>query len=150
MWVMKSVRKRSAGKSKTRAKKIPWRNRTPTGWWIASYLERFEYYDEDLKNPNRRCLAWKNTILIKARDREVAFRKAVANGRLGDGSEAWDKDTGRRGAWRFEGLTMLLPVYDDIEDGAEVLWSEYEGKTVKRIKAMVKSKRELESFQDDE
>jgi hypothetical protein len=50
--------------------------------------------------------------LIKARDRESAFRKAMKLGRLGDRSEFWDSHSGRKGALRFEGLTMLLPVYD--------------------------------------
>jgi hypothetical protein len=29
--------------------KIPFRNRNHSGWWIASYIERFEYFD-DLKD----------------------------------------------------------------------------------------------------
>ena len=66
---------------------IPHRNRTRHGWWIASYLERFEYYDEDTSNLKRRCRAWENTILIKARTREEAWRKAMAEGRLSEGSE---------------------------------------------------------------
>jgi hypothetical protein len=134
----------------TRQKKqeIPYRNRSPYGWWIVSYLQRFEYYDEDRRNPNRRCLAWENTILIKAGDREEAWRKAMAEGRAGQGSEAWDEDTGRKGCWRFEGLTSLLPVYDKLEDGAEVLWTQHAGRSVRKIRAMVKGKRQLEVFED--
>jgi len=87
---------------------------------------------------------------VKARDREEAYRKAIVNGRLCEGNEARSARTGRRGAWHCEGLTMLLPVYDDLGDGAEVLWDEHRGKTVKAIKAMVRSKRELPVFQDDD
>ena len=131
-----------------RMKKIPFRNRNHTGWYIASYLERFEYYDEDKRNPNRRCLAWENTILIRAKDRDQAYKKAISFGRLGEGSEAWDEGTERKGAWHFEGLTSLLPVCEKIEDGSEVLWTEYQGRTVKKIKSFVKSKNELEVFDD--
>jgi hypothetical protein len=127
-------------------KKIPFRNRNQTGWWIASYLERFEYYDEDKRNPNRKCLAWENTILIRAKNRDIAFKKAVAIGR--EGSEAWDEGTGRKGIWRFEGLTNLLPVYDKIENGSEVLWTEHRGRTVKKIKSFVKTKKDLSVFDD--
>jgi hypothetical protein len=67
-------------------KSIPHRNRSPHGWWIASYLERFEYYDEDRTNLRRRCLAWENTILVKARNRHEAWRKAMAQGRLSEGT----------------------------------------------------------------
>ena len=114
------------------------------------YLERFEYYEEDKANPNRRCLAWENTVLIRARDREQAYKKAVSVGRLGSGSEAWNADTKRRGAWRFEGLTSLLPVYEDLEDGCELIWTEHAGRTVAKIKSLVKHKRELEAFQDED
>jgi hypothetical protein len=130
-----------------RADSIPYRNHSPRGWWIASYLERFEYYNEDRRRLGRRCTAWENTVLIKARTRDHAWRKATALGRLSEGSEAWD-ETGRKGQWRYEGLTSLLPVYEDLEDGAEILWVEHSRCTVRRIKAMAKSKLELEAFDD--
>jgi hypothetical protein len=127
---------------------VPPRNRTRHGWWIATYIERFEYYDEDTSNLNRRCLAWENTILIKARTREEAWRKALAEGRLSEGSEAWDGETGRKGAWHFEGLTSLLPIYDRLEHGAELIWVEHTGRTVRRVRALVKKKHQLEAFDD--
>jgi hypothetical protein len=52
------------------------------------------------------------------------------------------------GEWRFVGLSMLLPVYEDIEDGAEVLWTDRGPLSVKRIKKLVKSKRQLDVFSD--
>ena len=130
-------------------RRIPHRNRSPSGWWIASYIERYEYHDELKRNPNRRCLAWENTILLKAPDREAAYRKALATGRLCEGTESRDERTGRRGTWRFEGLTSLLPIYDDIEDGVEVLWTVHRGRSVKTIRAMVRRKQDLETFQDE-
>ena len=129
---------------------MPHRNRSPHGWWIASYLERFEYEDEDRSSPDRRCLAWENTILVQARTREQAWRKAMAFGRLGEGSQGWNAKTGRKGAWHFEGLTSLLPIYDELEDGAEVLWQEHAGRSVRKIKGLVKRKRELSVFDDSE
>jgi hypothetical protein len=127
--------------------KIPYCNRNHTGWYIASYLERFEYYDEIKSNLSRRCIAWENTILIRAKNREQAFKKAVSIGRVGDGMEAWNSK-GRKGAWRFEGLTSLVPIYDKMKDGSELLWTEYNGRTVKTIKSWVRTKRKLEVFDD--
>src|SRR6478672_13717402 len=49
-----------------KADQVPFRNRSPYGWWIATYLERFEYDDENKRNSGRRCLAWENTVLIRA------------------------------------------------------------------------------------
>jgi len=130
-------------------KQIPYRNKSPYGWWIATYIERFEYYDEDRKNPDRRCLAWENTIILKAKDCTEAYRKAVRFGSLSNGQEMWQSDSGRKGAWRFEGLTSLLPIYDELEDGAEALWRQYTYRTVKTIQALAKSKKELEVFNDE-
>ena len=133
-----------------RKKEIPWRNRNPTGWWIASYLQRFEYYDEDKRNLNRRCLAWKNTIIVQAKDRETAYKKAMAVGRGVEGQEPSNLQMRRKGAWRFEGLTSLLPIYEKLEDGAEIRWTEYRGRTVKKIKSLVKAKKDLQAFDDRE
>jgi hypothetical protein len=123
------------------------RNRSPHGWWIASYIERFEYDGEDRRNLNRRCLAWENTILVKARNRDEAWEKAMAHGRLSEGSEARLGTPRRRGTWHFEGLTRLLPVYERLADGAEILWVEHAGRSVRSIRALIKKKRDLDAFE---
>ena len=132
----------------SRKNKIPFRNRNHSGWWIASYIERFEYYDEDKSNINRRCLAWENTILIKSDSREEAYKKVTKIGKMSNNSEAWNEKTKRKGSWQFEGLTSLLPIYEKIEDGSEILWREYNGRSVKKIKSFVKKKSELAIFDD--
>ena len=130
-----------------RPPKVPHKNRNHTGWWIASFIQRFEYHDENKANLNRRCLAWENTILIRATSREVAYRKAIAQGRVASGSEGWNS-SGRKGTWRFEGLTGLLPVYEELEDGAEILWQEHSGVSVRKIRGRIKRKHELAVFDD--
>lgn len=128
--------------------RIPFANRNHTGWWIASFIERFEFFDEDRTKLNRRCLAHENTILVRAPNREVAYRKAVKAGGLSEGSEGWDSESGRRGAWRFEGLTVLLPVYDQLEDGAELFWRKLSNVSVRKVKGLVKGKKDLVVFDD--
>ena len=59
-------------------KSIPYCNRSPHGWWIGSYVERYEFNDEDRSNLNRRCDAYENTIIFKAKNREDAYRKLIA------------------------------------------------------------------------
>jgi hypothetical protein len=71
-------------------------------------------------------------------------------GRRSDGIEWSDSRTKRRGAWRFEGLTELLPVYERIEDGAEISWTEHSNRSVKKIKSLVRRKRDLAVFDDRE
>jgi len=60
----------------------------------------------------------------------------------------WQSDSGRKGAWRFEGLTSLLPIYEELGDGAEVMWRKYANRTVKTIQALAKSRKDLETFND--
>ncbi|MGB5620556.1 MAG: DUF4288 domain-containing protein [Desulfobacterales bacterium] len=95
------------------------RNKSPHGWWFATCLERFEYFDENRSNSNRRCIAWENPILLKANDRNEDYKKAIEKGKLSEGSES--EINGRKGTWIFEGLTSLIPIYEELDDGAEIL-----------------------------
>lgn len=134
-------------------RRIPSRNKSPFGWWVATLIERFEFDDEDLSNPRRRCLAWSNVVIFKARDRNQAYRKAMKLGALGktEKSEYVEDGTGRTGKWVFEGLASLLPVYDPIdESGTEIAYEEYRNITGGRIKSWVRDKHELEVFDDSE
>ena len=135
-----------------KAKGEKWnKNISPVGWYVASVLVRFEWYDEDKDNLNRRCLAWENQIIIKAANPEEAYAKAMEHGKSHEEhGEAWEVDNeGRKGRWRFEGLTSLLAIYDELEDGAEIVWKEYENRSVKKVKSWAKPKEELEVFDSD-
>ena len=117
------------------------------GWYVAIIVERFDYYWQKTTNPNRRCEVWENTCLIKGRTRNEAYRKAMALGRVGDGTECVELNKKRRkGVWRFVGLANLLPVCDKIEDGCEILWTTHYC-TAKTAQRMVRQKRELAVFQ---
>ncbi len=127
-------------------KKIPFRNHSPHGWWIASYIERPQWDDEPKPSNDTRCKAWENTIILKAKDREAAYKKVL---RLTKSRSDFGDAKGRRtGRWVFEGITSLLPIYDELTDGAEVLWIEYRNRKYKTIKSWTKQKMELEVFDD--
>jgi Domain of unknown function (DUF4288) len=126
------------------------KNKSPVGWYVASLLMRFEWYDEDHDNLDRQCLAWENQILIKADTPEEAYAKALKRGQSDAGEEMWKADNEtRKGIWKFEGFTSLLPVYDELEDGSEITWTKHENKSVEKIQSLVKAKEELESFCTD-
>ncbi|MFV1976928.1 MAG: hypothetical protein ACC651_14370 [Candidatus Scalindua sp.] len=55
----------------------------------------------------------------------------------------------RKGCWRVEGLISLLPIYEELEDGAELIWNEYENISVKKVKSWIRKKEELETFDDN-
>jgi len=127
---------------------IPYRNRNQTGWWIASVVLRYEWSDENIDDLDRNCKVWENWILVKASDREEAYEKATTIGEEQQGIESWDEETGIRGSFVFEGLGMLTPIYEDLGDGSEILWNEYDGIPVKKAKSFALPKEELECFQD--
>ena len=131
-------------------KEVPYRNLSPHGWWLASYIMRFEWKADAPVQLNQPCLAWENTILIKARDRELAYQKAINQRK--DFSVKWEPygptERKRPGRWVFEGLTSLLPIYEKLEDGAEISWRVHSRKRVRTIRSYLKPKRQLETFID--
>jgi hypothetical protein len=133
------------------SKKVAWENKSPEGWWVAEIIERLEFEDEDTSNPRRRCRAWRNTVMVKARDRNDAYRKAIRYAQIGkDDPNPWiGEHAGRRVKCVFEGISSLLPVYDFLdEDGTEILYHDMKNITVRRVKSWVKRKEDLEVFDD--
>lgn len=130
------------------SRKVPWRNHAPHGWWIASYLQRFEWKGAKPTTRRSKPLCWEHTVILTAKDRDSAFRKAIALGRS-SATGKWqllDEPPGQLGRWIFEGLTSLLPIYDSLEDGAEVLWQEHTHKTLGSLRQRIKPKAKLEVF----
>jgi hypothetical protein len=122
-------------------------NVSPVNWYIARILLRFEFTDEDKINLNRRCIAWENQILLKAKNPEKAYEKALKHGKLKERGEMHTLDGKRKGKWIFEGLRGLTPLYNELDDGSEISSTEHGNKTVKKIKDWVLKKEELEVFQ---
>ena len=142
------MKSKSKDRNKSKSKAKSEGRASPTGWWIASYIERAVWDGESRASAASRCIAWENTILLKARDRDSAYRKAI---RLGSSNTSKFSDaTGKRtGKWVFEGLTSLLPVYEELGDGAEILWRDHSGRSLKKVRSMVKNKAALEAYADD-
>ncbi len=128
------------------------KNKSPTGWWVATIVERFEFDDEDKSNLRRRCRAWSNVVILKARDRNQAYCKAIRYAELIKDDSDWVEGcSGRKGRLVFEGLASLLPVYDKFdEDGSEILFDDYPNISVGRVKQWVRQKKDLEAFDDSE
>ncbi len=122
-------------------------NVSPVGWYAASILLRSEIEGENEDNLNRRCIAWENYHIIKADNPNEAYKKAVKLGKFQENK--YTNTEGKNVLWIFEGLTMLVPIYEELKDGAEIGWTEHENKAVKTIKNLVKPKDELEVFQKD-
>lgn len=117
------------------------------GWYVASYIERFKVVGDDDSNENKRCVAWENTILIKASNPDEAYAKAIEEAKIGN--EPYENTDGEMVQFVFEGLTSLLPIYEELDHGSEIMWTEHENKAIKTIKSMVKNKSELEVFSNE-
>lgn len=127
--------------------KIPFCNHSPHGWWIASFIIRATIDEKPAKSDLARCTAWENTIILQAADREAAYEKAVRLGQE-DAGEPYKNPVGETVRWIYEGLTSLLPIYNELEDGAEVIWSNHSGRSIRAIRRMVRPKERLETFDD--
>ena len=118
-------------------------NRSPVGWYVGSYLLRFvEIGAVTNASPHRKFLSWENTVLVRAKSLKHAHAKVARIGR----SKTKPYRGGRTGIpvrWIYEGVSDLLPVYEKLRDGAEIMWTERPPRTVKSLRQLVKSKRAL-------
>ena len=119
------------------------KNISPVGWYIASYLIRFV----ELDNPENEDLeseftGWENTILVKANNLEEAYEKVIKHSK--DCTKPYKGGpNGVDVRWVFEGVTELLPVYEEFEDGAEIMYREHNQMKLKHLRKLVRQKSEF-------
>ena len=119
------------------------KNISPVGWYVGSYLIRFtEIDDETNENPEERFMSWENTIIVKADNLDHAYDKVVEIAK-GDTEPYRGGKDGVPVQWIFEGVTELLPIYDKLEDGSEIMWAEHAPRKLKNLKKIVKQKHEF-------
>lgn len=119
------------------------KNVSPVGWYVASYLLRFvDLERHDIDDPDARFVSWENTVLVKASDLDEAYDKAVSLAHKSTGPYRGGPD-GVPVQWQFEGITDLLPVYEEIDDGAEIMWAEHAPRKLRNLRAMVRGKDQL-------
>lgn len=102
----------SASIDKTASPRMRREPTSRTGWWLAGLLERHSFTD--------RPPYWNNYRLVRADDWRSAFRKASEMGERNviTGNAAFSDHQ------EFLGVTDLVPLYESLEDGAELLWEE--------------------------
>lgn len=119
------------------------KNLSPVGWYVASYLLRFIALEDNFNNDTEhRFTAWENTILIKASSIEEAFDKTVAVAE----QRTTPYQGGPKGVpvqWVFEGITNILPIYEALEDGSEIMWAEHTATKLKNLRKCVLARHEI-------
>ena len=111
------------------------KNISPVGW----YLGFVELQDERRNDPDARFLSWENTVLVKASSLEGAYVKVERIAK----QSAKPYRGGPHGVpvkWEYVGVTQLLPIYEDLTDGAEIAWAEHSPRKLKNLKQWVRPK----------
>ena len=118
------------------------KNLSPFGWYVGSYLLRFIELNQDGNfDDEKQFLTWENTRLVKANDLNDAFDKLEKLAK----EETEPYKGGPDGVdvqWVYEGITDILPVYDELEHGAELFFSESK-KKLKTLKKLVGKKKDF-------
>lgn len=110
-------------------------------WYIVEIIEKCEPVERNETQELRRVTTWGNHHLIKADSPEKAFEKAV---KLGKEAEYKFTNTDKiEMEWIFVGIGEILPIYEDIEDGAELMWNDYGFISNRRTMRMPYKKKEL-------
>lgn len=119
---------------------------SPAGWYIASYIQRIDpvaaYEVGD--SSHEPWAVWENRILIRASTPEEALRRTREH--LADVGHDYKNTDGVLLRDTVVGLTSLLPIYDDLEDGNEIEWIDRTGETVMEMFGRVRDDSELEAF----
>jgi len=116
---------------------IPWVPKDME-WFIADLIQEFTFANGD--GP----LVWVNQILIRANSLEEAYENSLARGALYNSS--YLNSDGVQVTECFRGLRDLYLIYDKLEDGAEILYTEYDDLDETRIAAMITPKEKLAAF----
>ena len=108
-------------------------------WWLADLVVEFTLEDADAN------LVHYNLTLVRADSAEEAYVKSV---KFGEQQESTYMNTdGKSVKARFRGLRDLLVVYDELQDGAELLYEEESDVSEERIVETIKAKENLSVFE---
>lgn len=107
-------------------------------WYIAEILEAFHVADEESE------LLWVNFILVNAEDAEEAYTKALKFGE--DLNREYLDQAGVLITVRFRGLRNLLEIYEELADGSEIMYEQYEDISNSDIERMIRPKEKLAVF----
>ncbi len=110
-------------------------------WYIAEVVQEIKVEDSgDL-------VAHSVLTLIQASSPEDAYEKSLKWG--GQSEIVYDNPAGKQVIIRFVGLGDLCVIYDPLEDGAELLYSERVVASQEDVERLVRPKENLSVFADD-
>jgi hypothetical protein len=108
-------------------------------WYVSHEVLAIEV---DSSEPTKDVGLMENLILIRADNPDEAYDKAMQHGSINESEITVE---GRPGRVVFKGLKELVLIYDELVDGAELEWREY-NISREKLGKMLKSKDDLQAF----
>jgi hypothetical protein len=109
--------------------------RSKPEWYIAELVEKITVA-EDSRN-----VVHQNLVLIRTTSADEAYEKAVTVGKNGETS--YENPAGNLVHITFEGISDLVQMYEDLEDGAELTFRRTVGLTHEQIRALIVPRDQL-------
>jgi hypothetical protein len=111
--------------------------------WFWAYLIQMAVAKSQLRNHSAPAEVWKNLVIVQAKDADEAFEKASKIGESESGDCRGTLRLNEKPAVaQFLGVADMGLIYDDLGDGAEILWH-IRKCSQKTARSMVASKSDL-------
>jgi hypothetical protein len=107
-------------------------------WYVAQLVERIRVQGDP------RSVVHVNYVLVRAKNPSQGYGKAKRLGESGETSYA--NPSGQRVTSRFLGIRELNEVYEELEDGAEILYTQHVGLSDRAARALVPKRTALSVF----
>lgn len=116
---------------------------SPVGWYVGIYqLRRVKPDRSDIEDEAARFLVWENTVLVKADSLGAAYDRVTDIAQENtDPSKGGDDAIDAQ--WVFEGILDVVPIYEDLQDGCEILWAQRSPRALKNIRSSAITKEDL-------
>jgi hypothetical protein len=107
-------------------------------WYVAQIIIEISVEGETQN------VVHKNFVLISANSAEEAYQKAISLGKQSD--DYYKNPSGKSVLLKFKGLHGLNVVYDELEDGSELLYEERFGLSSEDLMKEIVEKTQLAVF----
>jgi len=104
-------------------------------WFISSEVQECAIHGHPEKT------VWVNHRLIRASSFDEAYKRAMEFGKAEE--DTYLNADKEQVTWRFRGLQDLQPLFDALEDGAELIFDSYDDQTEQQILRRLHSKQEI-------
>jgi hypothetical protein len=107
-------------------------------WYLAKLVMKITVAGDP------RSVVHQNLTLIRASSPVEAYEKALTFGKAGEVS--YDNPNGKAVQICFEGISDLTEIYDNLEDGSELAFTETVGMPEEQIRTLILPRNRLTAF----